>query len=358
MRFRISTAQAWQDLLRDTVFVLWLAGVAPLSSGCASSGDSQDASQSSNGDDNGTTPEIHSLRDAVYLQDRNNYQSSTTLSIDTIETASGTDLEICWGDVTTDIQCHDVEPQADLDNVAFVRFHGRSEDEVEELFASSELKMGDVDAYFQFHTNHRDVCTMLSSMSLYESDIDLEADYFESDEATYVLLFAAGTTPGLGSRTMTFMRPTSSSTAITVNAPPGCGILDFSAELSSAATASIPAGGPWVVDWSDVPRDSAGNDLPLESIDSLLLGFYEGMTVAQIEAKVMDLELMATTLWELELTGGYRADLAQAKERESGREFHGFDRESDGVWLLGLMCGTCQNPAPVVLVVLEPDGGD
>jgi hypothetical protein len=37
--------------------------------------------------------------------------------------------------------------------------------------------------------------------------------------------------------------------------------------------------------------------------------------------------------------------------------FAGFSR-NDGIWALGLLCTTCQNPAPVVLTILEPsDGG-
>ena len=37
----------------------------------------------------------------------------------------------------------------------------------------------------------------------------------------------------------------------------------------------------------------------------------------------------------------------------SGELFTGFDR-GPGVWLLALMCSTCQNPAPILLTVLEP----
>jgi hypothetical protein len=72
----------------------------------------------------------------------------------------------------------------------------------------------------------------------------------------------------------------------------------------------------------------------------------------------MDLELIATQLWEISLTtSGRTADLAKAKERTSGAVFPGFERK-DGVWALGLMCSACQNPAPVLLSVLEPsDGG-
>ena len=58
-------------------------------------------------------------------------------------------------------------------------------------------------------------------------------------------------------------------------------------------------------------------------------------------------------MWELKHTGGRTADLAQARTPEGGERFPGLEREEAGVWLLALTCSTCQNPAPIVLSVLE-----
>jgi hypothetical protein len=120
---------------------------------------------------------------------------------------------------------------------------------------------------------------------------------------------------------------------------------------------SIPEDGPWVVDWRDVERDSQGNDLLHEGIDSVVVGFFADMTVAEVEAQILDLELIATSLWEVELEGGRTADLADARGRDGGGAFPGFARSEDGVWLLGLLCSTCQNPSPLLLAVLEPSAG-
>src|SRR5688572_3113938 len=46
--------------------------------------------------------------DAVSLADSNNYTSESSLSIPVVETASATDLDICWDGVVKDLQCHDV----------------------------------------------------------------------------------------------------------------------------------------------------------------------------------------------------------------------------------------------------------
>jgi hypothetical protein len=110
-----------------------------------------------------------------------------------------------------------------------------------------------------------------------------------------------------------------------------------------------------VVDWRDVTRDSLGNDIVFESIDSVIVGFFADMTLDEIEAQILDLELIATSLWEVELEGGRTADLADARGRSGGGAFPGFARDEEGIWMLALMCSTCQNPSPIMLAVLEPD---
>jgi hypothetical protein len=65
---------------------------------------------------------------------------------------------------------------------------------------------------------------------------------------------------------------------------------------------------------------------------------------------------MATALWDLALTGEPTADLSKATLRSGGSAFDGFSHGT-GTWILALMCSTCQNPAPILLTVLEPQGG-
>jgi hypothetical protein len=319
----------------------WMVCLLSLLAGCENTDPSDDDGVSGN----------------ILLGDQNNYNSTSSLAIPTIETASGADLDICWGDVATDIRCHDVEAQTDVDNVALLRFLHLSEPDVEQRLTAGQLAQSEIDGYLEYHTDHQATCTKLSALSFFGTAIQLEEEYVESSDHTYMLLFAEGTTPGVGARTMTFVKPTSGSTNTRVDAQPGCGFLSFSADLASAATVPIPSQGPWVIDWRNLTRDGQGNPIVFASIDGVLLGFYSGMTVTELQAQILDLELIATSLWEVALTGGRTADLALARERDSAAPFSGFERDTAGVWLLGLMCSTCQNPAPVVLTVLEPGAG-
>lgn len=293
----------------------------------------------------------------VLLRDANNYTSTGTLEIPTVETTPAVDLDICWTNVTTDFQCHPVAPMADIETMSLLRLLHLNEDQVEQRLETGELTMSEVNGYVEYRTPKTSTCAKLSQLSFFGTAIKVQEAYVETVDQTYLLLFAKGMRPGVGARTMTFIKPTPGSTNTRVDAPNGCGLLDFTADLSSLTKVKMPAAAPWVVDWRNLTVNGQGNAFIPEAIDSVLIGYYEGMTVAQIQDDIFDLELNATTLWDVQLSGGKTADLSTAVERGTGAPFSGFARSSTGVWLLALLCSTCQNPAPVLLTVLEPGGG-
>lgn len=289
----------------------------------------------------------------VMLADVNNYLSESSLSIPTVQTAAATDLEICWSGVQTDIQCHALAPAVDLDNLALLRFLNLTPTEVEQKLTTGQLAMSEIAGYLDYHTTGDSTCTQLSSLSFLGTPVEVQEQYVESSDYVYMLLLAEGITPGVGARTMTFIEPTASSTNTRVDVSTGCGLLDFSADLSGLEPLPIAREAPWVVDWRNVTRDSLGNPIVYQSIDSVIVAHYAGLTVPELEAQILDLEVIATSLWEVSLTGGRSADLSLATNRETGEPFAGFSG-ADGVWALGVMCNTCQNPAPVILSILEP----
>ena len=292
----------------------------------------------------------------ILLQDANNYHSTSSLKIPTVETASGADIDICWTNVVADLQCHGVAPQADLDNLAMLRFLHLSQSQVEMKLTSGELIMSQVDGYLEHHLDHSSTCVKMSQLSFFGTPINVQEQYVESADQLYMLVVTEGTNPGVGARTMAFLKPTAASVTTRVDVSSGCGLLEFSADLASATRVPVPLARPWIIDWHNLTRNGQGNAITFESIDGVLIGFYEGMTVADLQNNIFDLELRATTLWELPLAGGRTADLAKATQRGSGAGFSGFARDTTGIWMVALRCSTCQNPAPVVMAVLEPGG--
>lgn len=293
---------------------------------------------------------------ASLLENQNNYRATGRLTLPTVETSSGVDLDICWTQMVSDVQCHGLSPQVDIDNVALLRFKGLGQEQVEAKLTAGELSQSQIDGYLESRPDHVSTCTRLFDFSFMGSKLKVAEEYREDPAETYMLLFTHGTKTGLGARMMMFIKPLVASTNTKVDAPPGCGTLAFTIDLSSPTRVPVPAAGPWLVDWRNVTVDGLGNQALYSDPDRLFVGFYQDKTVADLEATPFELESMATALWNLPLDGAPTADLAKATNPTTGAAFDGFSHGS-GSWILALMCSSCQNPAPIVLVVLDPQGG-
>jgi hypothetical protein len=302
----------------------------------------------------GGSPSVDSSRGNVRIGDENNYTTTATLSIPSVDTAPGVDLDICWTHVTDDLQCHPVSAQSDVDNVALMRLLHLSKMDVERELGAGQLAESQVAGYVEHHTDHASTCVKLSQFSFFGTAIDVPSEYTESVSYTYLLLFATGTKPGIGARDMLFLNPTAASANTSVDATTGCGLLDFVADLSMLKKLPVSAKGPWMADWADITRDGQNNPAVFQKIDGLTIGLFEDMTVMDLQAKILDIELIATSLWDIPLTGGKTADLAQARDRKTGAPFTGFQPATNATWMLALTCSTCQSPAPIVLAILQP----
>jgi hypothetical protein len=299
----------------------------------------------------------------VVLHDENNYASQSTLTIPTVQTAAGADLTVCWDGIAKDILCHDLMPATEIDNVSFLQIPNMSQSDVEAKLALGKLDENLVKIYRDFHVDHAVVpptmCTKLSTLAL-GTKLDPTQDYVEAADKTYMLLFEHGTTPGVGARTMTFLVPTSTSASsnTAVAAPDGCSshILDFHATLGRPIVIPANDDTKWLVDWSQITHDSFGNAFTFPKLDSVLVGFFAGKTVEDLQASFLDIEIIATSAYEVAVPAGARAvNLADATLRggTAADTFPGFTR-TDGVWLVAVRCSKCQVPAPVVLSILQP----
>ena len=319
-------------------------GCALLAAGCGSSG-------------GGTA--VNVPQGNVVLKDANNYTSQSTLSIPTVETAAGADLTVCWDGIAKDLLCHDMVAATEIDNVSFLQIPNMSHADVAAKLALGKLDENLVGIYRDFHVDHSlsppSTCTKLSTLAL-GTKLDPTQDYVEAPTKTYMLLLEHGTTPGVGARTMTFLVPTAASTTNMVEAPDACGshILSFQATLGAPIAIPATDATKWVVDWSQVTHDSFGSAISFGKLDSVMVGFFAGKTVADVQAGFLDIEISATLAYEVAVPAGAKAvDLAAAKLRGGTETFPGFTR-TDGTWLAAVRCSRCQLPAPVVLSILQP----
>jgi hypothetical protein len=293
----------------------------------------------------------------VVFTNDNNYTSQTSLTIPVVQTAPGADLNICWDALMKDLLCHDFDVMADINNVSFLQIPNMSQAQVAAKLAVGQLDENLVRVYGDYHTDQAagSTCAHLSQFKLGESIVPA-TDYAEDMNKTYMLLFETGTTPGVGSRSMMFLVPTSASSVMTVNALDACAnnILSFQATLGQPMPIDAADSTKWHVDWSQITKDSFGTAVNFTKLDDVLLGFYQNMTAADLMTNFKDIELIATTLYEMPVPLGARdVDLKNAKVRNGTDAFPGFNR-TDGVWAIAVRCSKCQIPAPILMTILQP----
>ena len=293
----------------------------------------------------------------IMLYDENNYSSQSTLTLNSISTKAATDQDICWTGLTQDLQCHSVDPLADIDNLSLVRFQ-KTHEEVQVYLLSGEFDSKKVDRYNMHHTDHLSTCAKLSEFSSIDNKaINIAQDLAASTSDinySYVLMGATTTQPGVGSASMVFVNPLDSADVAPLDIPIGCKLLKVDADLHSLTKVTAPTQGPWVVDWSHVTKDfSAYGDY-----FDLTIGYSKGRGVADLEKNFFDIETSATHLWHVRNipSGNHSAKLSLAMD-DDGNPFTGFEPQ-DGVWAIALQCPTCQNPMPVVLTIVDTIGGD
>jgi hypothetical protein len=307
------------------------------------------------------TPKEEEAKGSLALTDAHNYQSSSALSIPTFVTAAGVDIEICFDQVTKDIQCHDVAP-TDIKAAALTRFPGKTPADVQPMLGQTTIPRNSYDVFRNVPTVPG-MCAHTQAMALYDAPINLALDYNEAPDKAYMMMIASSTEPGLGTLSLVFVQPLMSSNVTRVDMPPGCSEdpnamapkLTFSATLSPMTLSA--AGAPDLkLDWSQVTKDSTGADVGNVIISKVLVGFYPNMDVPTVQSRIIDLEhIDGSQIWEAPIESGDSIDLALATSRTDGTPFTGFNTAlGTGTWIVALLCETCQNPAPIVLTVVTP----
>jgi len=292
---------------------------------------------------------------AILITDANTFTSVASITLPepqpVVTAASGASVSVCWG-APQDLLCHD-EP---MNTVFLVRITEPNRDEV-----LRHIIAGELDSYVDRTLRYKNVegdtdgCATLAEFTDGDEPVTIDSEYFASPDHSYLLVFSAGESAG-GSCTisMSFLEPGAGVT--TVQGPNGCGQLNYTVELETLTPLAVPMAGPWSIDWRGLTRTGDGQEVAFNSIDRVMVAYYEGRDLPFLETNIFDLEqLEGAKYWEMPHDGQVRsADLSLVKERGTGAAFPGFQTTTTGTWLLALMCDTCASPAPLMLTVLNP----
>lgn len=298
----------------------------------------------------GQTLEPPDASGLIALGDDNNYAFDGRLDGPTISLAAEQDATIDFSGLDKDLQCHELDPVADIDNVALLMFRYLSETEVEAGLSTDSLEMADMSLYISYEPGDA-TSFNLSDLSFFGTDPEIEAEFHEGN-GSFLVLLTTGTTVGSGARMIGFLEPSAEETATSGALTDGCSVLDYEADLTSLQPLAVLPSGPWTLDWSAVTTTGQGTDFVDTKVTSVMLAYYADLTMADLETQFLDIELLADRTWNLEHAGGTSADLSTLVDASDGSAFTGF--EAEGTYLLALRCGSCPSPAPLVLTQLVP----
>jgi hypothetical protein len=289
--------------------------------------------------------------------------TESELVVDTFDVAAEDDIEIDWSGVSVDIQGHAVDPVKDINDVSFIRVKRADSADVSELLNAGNLTKDDVDGDWEVLPTGGKTKAKLSEFKSISDDSALDPEeFFQIDpDLTYLIVFATGTKIGFGARTMLYLEPSTDSLETKVSAlADSSSKLTFDVDLTTPKKLEMAAEGPWEIDWSAITTDNHGNELVKNAIDRVLIGFYAGKDVADLEAGFLDLDQKTVALggpdrsWEIAVEKGTTAKLANAVPRGNEGAFTDFKTDEEGKWIIGAFCSLCQNPAPVVVTILDP----
>jgi hypothetical protein len=291
---------------------------------------------------------------------KNNYSTQSTMTLPLIKVKPLSELSFDWGSVKKDFITHDLDPKVDLD-MMMVLFFQLPLAELETKLNADSLTQNDlvVSPPLTLRTNGSDTSGKLFAFDLNGVEVTPEqimkyfdADFYPPANYTYALAGAVGIEVGQGIRVVQAFQldPTSSNTQVKVT--DASTKLDWTANLHDLTPTGIPKGQSSVtLDWGELTKTGLGTDFDPTQVTRALVAHY-AQSSGQLEKDFLNIELIATDLYETKIEEGSTVDFSRMTKASDGTSFPGID--DTGTWLVALQCGACRNPSPWYLSILKP----
>lgn len=288
-----------------------------------------------------------------------NYTFSSQLSWNVTSVAPDTELSFDWSDATADLVGRTLDPGQDVGSVEVLLFT-LTPDELKASLERDTLQQADLATVLTFYPDAGVTNASLfefgsPAMPLTEDEIAPFFDPASYDPAsyTYLALLTEGMVLGEGVQTLQPFQLDPNSTNTDVFLTADSTMLDYDVDLRSHESMIVPqATADMTLDWSELATNAMGD--PWQSSVGLEVAVARySLSLADLEDDFAHLEAIADDIWRAPALDDETLSLA-ALSNEDGVPFDGIDGE--GTWLLGLLCTSCQNPAPLFLTTLESCG--
>jgi hypothetical protein len=326
----------------------------------------------------------------------NDYQFSSTITTTPVTVKSMTNLTFDWSAVTHDFLNHPLDAVADL-NLTSVMMFQIPRTEVQKKLNDDTLVQGDLYTsvpaswpppgvssggktsamLYDFQLNG-------TALTMEEYNMYFDPMAFPESDYSFMSTVQTGLTLGRGFRMLQAFNLDPNASATSVAITNDSTKLTYSVNLHSLTISGVPAATPALtLDFTALQtpacldmvdnacpdgttpglctattmqsclkynKNALGGDFKEQYITSWIVGHYS-QTVAELEARFLDLELIATKFYRANIESGTVLDFSTLKD-ETGASFPGID--DSGTWLVALICGNCRNPAPWYLTILKP----
>lgn len=280
--------------------------------------------------------------------DSNNYSYESTISIQSVPAAPGVEPCFDWSQLTTDIRGRPFD--GDVDEAYFTLMEQSQEATIIKFEQNTFLND---DAAAPYGDNPSD-----EERSVCANEFEVAGNRFEVDDFIpggdwLITLAKARNSPagGVDPVMSLFVVPEEGSTTSEFAVRDDSMTLTIDA-LDLMSAPRIPVSRRTnKADWSNVMQDVYGNSYSNQDGDDLFLAWFDVSSVAEIEEQFLTLDTAAAELYRRRVaTFVTLEDLSSATDAQ-GRAFPGFRR--DGIWVFGIACSQCTNPAPLLLSVLD-----
>jgi hypothetical protein len=331
----------------ETIMVPFLLmGIVVTSCGSSDSGGNDGSNESCNGT-------------SLVASEVNNYTFSSTLTSPPISVSPNSELSFDWSSVTTDFIGHDLDTKKELNIVSVLMWTLPLTDLETKLNADTLQQSALTVVPLTIYTDGSSTFAKLFSFTLNGNTVQSSdiLPYFNDtdyppDSYTYLFTAASGTTVGRGIRMIQAFQLDPNSTNTTVTMTSDSTKLTYTANLHSLAATRVPKGQSAItLDWSQMKTNALGNKFIPSNITTAMVAHYT-QTTTELEAKFLDIQLIATALYQGTIETGTSVDFSSLTDA-NGNAFPGID-DGSGTWVVALQCGSCRNPAPWYISILKP----
>jgi hypothetical protein len=294
----------------------------------------------------------------------NNYSFTSTLTFPPAKVKPNSELNFDWSGVTRDFLGHSVNAANDLTLISVLSWNLNLQQLEAGLNADTLLQKDLTVVPLTLTTDGTTtgVSKGATSAKLYTFTLnggpvtpDQIQPYFDINDyppqyTTYTLMAASGNVVDQGVRMIQSFLLDSGTSNTDVKMTDTSTHLTYSANMHSATPTGVPLGtGDITLDWTTMDTTALGTPFDPTSVTYALVGHYSEK-VLDLEKKFLDIQLIATELFEATISVGTSIKLSELT-KDGSKSFSGIT--SEGTWVVALQCGACRNPAPWYLSVLR-----